>query len=69
MWDKEYLFRALPKLIDLILECYFFDRVLLLLDVDHAFISQMEEQVVSLNGLLSPLLVPENEVNPLVQIF
>jgi hypothetical protein len=69
MRNLEDLFRTLAKLVDLALDAHFFNGILDAFDIDHTFISEGMEQVVSLDSLLSSLLVAEDQVDPFVQIF
>ena len=68
MRDLEDLFGTLPELVDLALDAHLFYGVLDLLDIDHALVGEGVEEVVGLDGLLPALLVPEDQVDPLVQV-
>jgi hypothetical protein len=69
VWDFEDLFGALSELVNLAFNTHLFDRILDLLDINHTFISEGMEKVERLDGLLASLLVPEDEVDPLVQMI
>ena len=69
MRNLENLFRTLSELIYLTLNAHLFNWIFYLLDINHAFISKRMEQIVSLDGLLTSLLVSENQVNPFVKVF
>jgi hypothetical protein len=69
MRDLEDLFGALSKLVDLTFDTHFFNGVLDALDIDHALVGKGVEQIISLNGFLASLLVPEDKIDPFMQIF
>lgn len=69
MRNYEYLFRALSKLVNLIFQCHFLYWVFNIFNSNHSFIRQMEKDVLCLYCFLSTLLIPENQINPFVQII
>lgn len=68
MGDNEDLLGALSKLIYLILQSHLLDWVFNVFDSDHAFISQMKEDVLGLNGFLTSLLVSEDQIDPFMKV-
>lgn len=69
MGDDEDLFRTLTKLINLIFESHFLDRVFDCLDIHHSFVCEMIEQIIGFNGLLSSLFVAEDQIDPFMQVI
>ena len=69
MRNLEYLFRTLPKLINLTFNTHFFNGILDCFDIDHPLICKRMEQIESFYGLLTPLFIPENQIDPVMQIL
>ena len=69
MRDLKDLFRTLSKLINLALDSHFFNGILDFFDINHALIGEGMEEVECLDGLLSSLFVPENEIDPFMEVL
>jgi hypothetical protein len=69
VWYLEDLLGALSELINLTLNTHFLNWVLDLFDVYHALVGKRVEKIEGLYRFLPSLLVPENQVNPLVQVL
>lgn len=74
MGDLEQLLGSLAELVDLELNCSALNWVCYSVNVDVPFVCQRVEHclgvtVVSLEGVLSALFVPEDQVDPVVEVL
>jgi hypothetical protein len=68
MWDFEQLLWRLTELIDLDFHSRPLDWIRSVNCVEVPLIADWVEQVISLNRMLAPLLIPKNQVDPVVQV-
>jgi hypothetical protein len=66
--DFEDLLGALPELVYLGLEGQLLHPVVDVVQADHPLVAHVVENVVRLDRLLASLLVPEDQVDPVVQV-
>lgn len=59
----------LTEMYDLGLTTFFIDLIVLVIKVVIFFISEIIVDINTFLGLLSPLFVPENEINPFVDML
>jgi hypothetical protein len=69
VWDFEQLFRSLSKLIDLDFQRGALDTVLYTNSFQVPLITHRVENVVRLYSIFTPLLIPKDQVNPVVEVF
>lgn len=69
MRNFEDLFGTLPELVDLTFDSHLLNGVSDTLNVYHSLISEWVKQVERLDGFLTSLLIPENEIDPFVEVI